>query len=937
MMLMETLIRKSFQIGNEQIRYYRPSQVRKVPLKAVSNRGFMPSLKPYLKGLILEYESQLEHDFLLLLDHDPNCIDLQPQPAKILYKTESGREATLYPDCWAIFKDGREFLFDVKSENRYRKMTEDVNWKIKIKAIQKFCKKRGWTYQVITERKIRCTRLDIIKDLVVSAKHFSPAKVKKNLGTFNSSLENFLQESSKKFRELIHLLSSVLPLSIEEVISFLKYKIYFGHINIDWNEPLEETIFNNSENHLIPTYSLPIFLSTERDVNSIVIAPEKSKVSRFTKKERQKFDERLNLITPIINKFGKEGKKSIIRKYCEKNNLPFRKTYDFYLLWRKEGEDGLIPKWAKKHNKSHLDPRVEKVLQESILDWNYGEWQQIQAGYKEFCAKCYKLGIKPASLKTFRRKIDTLTAVERRGKFKPRSQINIKRGLSGTYREGRYPCAVIQMDHTLLDIWLVDSYTKQPLGRPWITVGVDVFSRAVWGFFISFDTPSRESVTQAIFNGLISKDQLQEWRIFESQIIEDGIDPEQFKSPCGGFPTRIQVDNGRDFRANLVKEFCMNNNITLEFRPVKTPEFGGFIESVWDTINDAIRGAKLAGRVFSRPKSREPVKRPKFKIPPNYNAKKDAKLTLEEFHEWLFTYLIVNYSTDTKARQNHSPNEIWDDGLRGKNQQPMGGALRLLTPSEYLKFDYQSKITVSAVISQKGFRYKNILYSSNWLNEARKERILKDGQKYEFKVSHWDIRRAYILNPQNNDIKVLEAYNYDGDDRITKLVLRGLGKEPGYISFPISMNMINYFRKKLGTSEYDDKDRALIMERITKKMREKAKLTKKEQKYLDNLIKTEEGREKLSAVSLMTQMDLDSIDLDSFQILNEKENQEAKVQYEESIEEKGLEDQDEEEYVPRVYLPEEAQDEEEYVPKILPVKFWKEDRGDDFKEEENDK
>jgi hypothetical protein len=38
-----------------------------------------------------------------------------------------------------------------------------------------------------------------------------------------------------------------------------------------------------------------------------------------------------------------------------------------------------------------------------------------------------------------------------------------------------------------------------------------------------------------------------------------------------------------------------------------------------------------------------------------------------------------------------------------------------------------------------------------------------------------------------------------------------------------------------------------------------------------------------------------------------------------------------------VYLPEEAQDEEEYMPKILPVRFWKEDRSNDFKEEENDK
>jgi hypothetical protein len=46
-------------------------QARKIPLKSVSNRGFMPSLKTHLHGRILSYESLLEHDFLLLLDHDP--------------------------------------------------------------------------------------------------------------------------------------------------------------------------------------------------------------------------------------------------------------------------------------------------------------------------------------------------------------------------------------------------------------------------------------------------------------------------------------------------------------------------------------------------------------------------------------------------------------------------------------------------------------------------------------------------------------------------------------------------------------------------------------------------------------------------------------------------------------------------------------------------
>ncbi|MFX1293599.1 MAG: hypothetical protein ACFFD2_01885 [Promethearchaeota archaeon] len=74
--------RVSYEFKNKLYTYLRPSHAREIPLKAKSNRSFMPSLKSHIerlilsKKLILEYESQLEHDFLLLLDQDPNCIDL---------------------------------------------------------------------------------------------------------------------------------------------------------------------------------------------------------------------------------------------------------------------------------------------------------------------------------------------------------------------------------------------------------------------------------------------------------------------------------------------------------------------------------------------------------------------------------------------------------------------------------------------------------------------------------------------------------------------------------------------------------------------------------------------------------------------------------------------------------------------------------------------
>jgi len=849
--------KKSITLDGKHFIYYRPSQARSIPLKARSNRGFTPSLKPHLKGLVLEYESQLERDFLFLLDHDPNCVDLQPQPVEITYTNKKGRKINIYPDCWAIFIDEKQFLYEIKSESQLQKLVKDEAWQLRLKAIEKFCSERNWSYQIMTEKRIRCTRLNNIKDLLAAAKHYAPATIQKNMGTLNNSLKKILEDSPKKFDYLVRILQAFVPLALEEIISLVKYKIYFHQVHIDWDVPLEENeILLNGESPC-PVYQLQEVYSSKGEDYSPITTTENKKAVLLLEKEQKKYEDRLELIAPIIDKYGKEAKKPIIREYCNKNDTDksFDTIYRWYRIWKKDGNEGLIPKHSKKHSKSHLDPQVEILIQESVYEYMHGDWQQIKSAHDVFCDKCRKLGLIPARYETFRKRVNSIPVVEQKGKFKPKTQQYIKRGLTGTYREGRYPGAVIQLDHTILDIWVVDSFTKQPIGRPWLTIGIDVFSRVIWGYFLSLNAPSQETVTNTILNGLISKKELTDWKIFEANLVKEGKNPEEFSYECGGLPAILQVDNGMDFRANLVKDFCMNQNITLEFRPIKTPEFGGFVESVWDTINDGIRGTKLPGRVFSRPKSREAVKRPKFKIPPDYNAKNESALTLDELREWLFMFFVVKYSSSTKARQMHSPSEMWQDGLTGDKHQPIGGALRILTREEYDKFDFQTRITVSSQLSQKGLRHRNILYSSKWLVEARKKRVLKDGEKCEFKISNWDIRYVYVINPETREIERLEAYKYDGDDRITRFILRGLGKEPGYKSYLISMKMIQDARKKLKKTTVLKEESMMIIEQATEKAMKIAKENFKERKMIDGLLKTKEGKKKVSAANIIAKMD----------------------------------------------------------------------------------
>ena len=55
-------------------------------------------------------------------------------------------------------------------------------------------------------------------------------------------------------------------------------------------------------------------------------------------------------------------------------------------------------------------------------------------------------------------------------------------------RESYYPNEIWQADHTPLDILVLNEKGKPE--RPWLTIILDDYSRAVAGYFLSFQAPS---------------------------------------------------------------------------------------------------------------------------------------------------------------------------------------------------------------------------------------------------------------------------------------------------------------------------------------------------------------------------------------------------------------------------------------------------------------
>lgn len=76
----------------------------------------------------------------------------------------------------------------------------------------------------------------------------------------------------------------------------------------------------------------------------------------------------------------------------------------------------------------------------------------------------------------------------------------------GSFPDVAFPLDVIQIDHTPVDIILVDDKTRQPIGRPWLTIAIDIYSRMICGYYLSLDAPSEISVAMCVSHCVLPKE-----------------------------------------------------------------------------------------------------------------------------------------------------------------------------------------------------------------------------------------------------------------------------------------------------------------------------------------------------------------------------------------------------------------------------------------------
>ena len=243
--------------------------------------------------------------------------------------------------------------------------------------------------------------------------------------------------------------------------------------------------------------------------------------------------------------------------------------YTWIKLYEESGTlTALMPQERSDKGLKRVDAAIEQIIQKAI-DEEYLNKQQKSPNkvYEAIEMLCKNAGLKPPHSNTVRNRLNALPEAvkihRRRGAKAARDRFAPS---LGQFPGADYPYAVIQIDHTPLDIITVDDVHRLPLDRPYLTLAIDVFSRMIVGFHVSYDPPSAVSVGLCLSQAILPKDLL----LAEMDISTPW--------PCWGIPTTVHADNAKEFRGAMLTKACKQYDINLEWRPVGRPHFGGHIE-----------------------------------------------------------------------------------------------------------------------------------------------------------------------------------------------------------------------------------------------------------------------------------------------------------------------------------------------------------------------
>lgn len=382
----------------------------------------------------------------------------------------------------------------------------------------------------------------------------------------------------------------------------------------------------------------------------------------------------------------------------------------------------LAPSRRVKRSKK-IDKQVEAIMQD-VIENDYLNTQKITIVKTAdiIARRCKKAGLKKTPHKnTVRNRINDIDARERtKRRHGEKAARDTYDEITNIYSDLDYPLGCVEIDHTQLDIQIVDDEHRVAIGRPWITLAIDKFSRMITGFHLSLDHPNEFTVGLSIIHSSLEKD---------AELDRLGIEG---KWPVWGNIRTIHTDNGKDLCSKLILKASEEYGINIQRRPVKRPEFGGHVERMMKRLGTEVH--TLPGTTFSNTMEKG-----------EYNSIKKAAMTYDELYRWIVDWIVNDYHLTDHRGIEMSPLQKWNEGLEFGSKGRSIGQLPPIQDPEAFKMAFLPFI--ERTIQREGVAWDNIHYYSPVLKHRIRDKKGRHAAKFIFRRDPRDITKIYFLNP----------------------------------------------------------------------------------------------------------------------------------------------------------------------------------------------
>lgn len=286
----------------------------------------------------------------------------------------------------------------------------------------------------------------------------------------------------------------------------------------------------------------------------------------------------------------------------------------------------------------------------------------------------------------------------------------------------------VEIDHTPLDLILLDDELNIPLGRPYLTLLIDSYSKCVVGFYLGYREPSYDSVCKALLNACLDK-----------SYVKKQFPHIQHDWECAGKIETLVVDNGAEFWSKNLDQVCRVVVSDIQYNPVAHPWLKPLVERFFGTVNKKLL-VSIPGKTFS-----------KIDDLKDYNPKKDAVMRFSAFMDVFYKWIIDVYHYTPNARETHIPYLSWQKGVEE------------FPPAQYTGETARRLIielgqTFELALRKGGLHLKGIRYENDELVEYRRSTPLPSGKKnlkILVKLNPMDMSCIYVyLKDQGRYIKV---------------------------------------------------------------------------------------------------------------------------------------------------------------------------------------